>query len=264
MSQIPRLYRRFMPQLLHIIALPLFFFVFVLIYRPFGILNFMGTEWFGVHVTIISCIILASAAIMRLLYYFLPLRLNYTLYLFWCICEIIFMSFFVTLYLWLVFDKPAPYFDMLAQSFLYVFFTLVFPYAILALSMRVYEYANAQSEPADSMKRIRFYDVNHNLKFVIQPATVLYIAAEENYVNIFYVDNGKVKTYVLRASMKSIEDPCLSNGLVRCHRSYYINPFHVKVLRKDREGIVYAVLDADDVMDIPVSKTFYNNLSAML
>ena len=96
------------------------------------------------------------------------------------------------------------------------------------------------------------------------PQSVLYIAAEENYVSIYYLDNGKIKEYVLRNSMKAIDEICQDNGLVRCHRSFYINPAHVKVLRRDRDGVMFAELDADDVRHIPVSKTYYNRLADML
>lgn len=264
MSSVPRLYRRFMPQLLHMIVLPLFFFAFILIYRPYGMHVMVGVEFFAVHVTIISCIIFASSVLLRLLYYYLPLRLNYTLYVFWCLAEIIFMSFFVALYLWLVLDKPMPYFDMMTRAFQYLFLTLAIPYSLLALSVRVYDYSNNGNEVSDSVKRMRFYDSNHNLKFVINSDSVLYIGAEENYIHIYYTDGSKVKSYVLRNSMRAVDELCLSNGLVRCHRSFYVNPYHVKVLRKDREGIVYAVLDVDDVRDIPVSRKFYNNLAEML
>ena len=64
--------------------------------------------------------------------------------------------------------------------------------------------------------------------------------------------------------MRAVDELCLSNGLVRCHRSFYVNPAHIQVLRKDREGVIFAVLDASDVRDIPVSRKFYNNLSEML
>lgn len=264
MSLVPRLFRRFLPQLLHMIVLPLFVFAFTLVYRPLGVSHMIGPEFFGVHVTIATCIVLVSVIIMRVLYYFLPLRLNYTLYTLWCVGETLFMSFFVALYLWLVLDKPAPYFDIMMYSFKYLFFTLPIPYAILALSIKVYD-SNTSTETAEvGQKRMRFYDVSHNLKFVITSGSILYIGADVNYVNIYYLDNGKVKCYVLRNSMRSIDEVCLSNGLVRCHRSFYINPSHVKVLRKDKEGVVYAVLDADDVRDIPVSKKFYNNLTELL
>ena len=35
--------------------------------------------------------------------------------------------------------------------------------------------------------------------------------------------------------MRAIEELCLENGLVRCHRSFFSNPPHIKVLRKDQE-----------------------------
>jgi DNA-binding LytR/AlgR family response regulator len=64
--------------------------------------------------------------------------------------------------------------------------------------------------------------------------------------------------------MKSVDELCLSIGLVRCHRSFYVNPAHVRVLRKEKEGVVVAELDMHDVRDIPVSKKFYDNLAEML
>ena len=139
----------------------------------------------------------------------------------------------------------------------------VFPYVILALSMRIHDLVTLRSEP-ENTSRMRFYDTNHNLKFVVTADTILYIAAEENNINIYYVDNGKVKSYVLRSSMRSVDELCLSNGLVRCHRSYYVNPSHIKVLRKEKEGVVVAELDIHDVRDIPVSKKFYTQLAEML
>ena len=109
---------------------------------------------------------------------------------------------------------------------------------------------------------MRFYDSSHNLKIVLTPSAILYIAAEQNYVNIYYVENGRVRQYELRSSMKAIDELCQENGLMRCHRSFYINPAHVKVLRKDKDGIMYAELDADDVHHIPVSEYLFCRKSA--
>lgn len=263
MTQVPRLFRRFMPQLIHMFVLPIFYFAFILIYRPFDLQIQFGTVWFGVHVTILSCIIFACTVATRLLYYFLPLKLNYSLYSLWCFGEIFFSSLFCALYLWMVRNNPESYFDILSMTFEASLFTLVFPYVILALAMRIHDLVTLKSEP-ENTSRMRFYDTNHNLKFVVTADTILYIGAEENYINIYYLDNGKVKCYVLRSSMRSVDELCLSNGLIRCHRSFYVNPSHVRVLRKEKEGVVVAELDVDDVRDIPVSKKFYNNLAEML
>lgn len=265
MSQIASVFRKFVPQLLHMILLPIFFFSFMLIYRPMGVESFLGREWFGVHLTIISCIVMFCIAVARTAYYFIPMRINYTLYVFWCLGETIFTSFFVALYVWLVLGKSMPYFEFVATSFQYMSMSLIFAYAILALSMRVYDYHNSKNTgSSDSAQRMRFYDNYHNLKIVLSAPAVLYISAEENYVNIFYMENGRVREYSLRSSMKALDQLCQDHGLVRCHRSFYINPAHVKVLRKDRDGIVYAELDADDIRHIPVSKTYYGRLSDML
>ena len=64
--------------------------------------------------------------------------------------------------------------------------------------------------------------------------------------------------------MKSIDEICQENGLVRCHRSYYINPSYVKVLRKDKEGVILAEIDSTNNIRIPVSKTYYNHLAELL
>jgi len=265
MEQISRIFRRFIPQLLHMIILPVFYFAFMLIYRPFFSVDFIGGEWFGVHLTISSCIVLLCMIILRLLYYFLPMKINYPLYAFWCMAEIIFTSFFVALYIWLVLHKPMPYFEAFAISFQNLSLTLVFPYVLMALSLRLYEYHSKDSEEDSGIfQRMRFYDDRHNLKIVLMSDAVLYITAEENYVNIFYIENGKAKNYVLRSSMKALDELCQDNGLIRCHRSFYVNPSHIKVLRKDKEGVIYAELDQQDMMLIPVSKKYYDRLSDML
>ena len=265
MALIPRVYRRFIPQLLHMIVLPIFFFTFMMIYKPFDSVNFLGHEWFGVHLTIISCIILLSVILIRLLYYFLPLSLSYSLYILWCMTEVIFTSFFAALYLWLVLDKPMQYFEVLAVSLQYISLSLVIPYIILALSLRIYEYSNSTSaESQAESQRMRFYDEKHNLKIVLDAQSILYVEADVNYVNIYYSENDKIRSYSLRNSMKAIDELCHDHGLVRCQRSFYVNPRHIKVLRKEKDGIVYAELDAKDVRHIPVTKKYYDKLTEML
>lgn len=265
MALVSSVFRRFPPQVLHMIVLPIFFFAFMLLYRPFGIESFLGSEWFGVHLTIISCIVMICAAVARTVYYYIPMRINYALYVFWCLGEIVFTSFFVALYIWLVLGKTMPYFEYLATSFQYISMSQIFPYTILGLSIRAYEYhERSLNQGSLSVQKMRFYDHLHHLKIVLDPHTVLYISAEENYVNIYYTEGDRVREFNLRSSMKAIDELCQDNGLVRCHRSFYINPAHVKVLRRDKDGIMYAELDADDVRHIPVSKTYYERISDII
>jgi len=73
----------------------------------------------------------------------------------------------------------------------------------------------------------------------------------------------RLKDYALRNSMKSVESLVDGKGLARCHRSYIINPSHVKALSKGKEGLIEAEMDVD-CPPIPVSKRFYDDLSALL
>ena len=265
MAIVSKVFRRFVPQLLHTLVLPIFFFAFMLIYRPFGVYEYLGHEWFAVHLTIVSCIIFLAEIITRLVYYFLLKRINYTVYSFWCLTEVLFMTFFVALYLWLALHRELYYFEVVSTTFKYLSLVLVIPYSILALSLRVYEYHDAANNPEDyNTQRMRFYDEKHNLKIVLTPDSILYISAEQNYVSIVYNDNGTEREYTLRNSMKAIDEICQDNGLVRCHRSYYINPSYVRVLRKDKEGVIFAEMDSKGMIRIPVSKKFYNHLSDLL
>ena len=265
MATVSKAFRGFVPQVLHVIVLPVFFFAFMLIYRPFGIIDFLGKEWFAVHLTMLSCIILLCEIAVRSIYYFLALKLNYILYILWCFAEIIFTSFFVALYIWLVLHDEMPYFEVVGTSFKILSLVMAIPYTIIALSLRLFAYHNASLAPEDnSIQRIRFYDNKHNLKIVLTSDSILYITAEQNYVTIVYNDNGIEREYTLRTSMKAIDELCQENGLVRCHRSFYINPSFVKVLRKDKEGVIFAEMDSKGMIRIPVSKTYYDHLSELL
>ena len=64
--------------------------------------------------------------------------------------------------------------------------------------------------------------------------------------------------------MKSIDELCQDNGLVRCHRSYFVNPAYVKVLRKEKEGVIYAEMETKDIVHVPVSKRYYDRLAELL
>jgi len=51
---------------------------------------------------------------------------------------------------------------------------------------------------------------------------------------------------------------------VRCHRSYFLNALHVDLLKKDQNGYMLAKLDRDGLDPIPVSKRYYEAVTAVL
>ena len=80
---------------------------------------------------------------------------------------------------------------------------------------------------------IRFHDEYGKLRFVIAPDVLIFIKSEDNYVQIHYLDKGRPKKFILRSSMRALEETLEKHGLVRCHRSYFINPSFIRIVHSD-------------------------------
>lgn len=266
MAKIPDIFYRFNVQMLHILMIPFSFMVFVLVYRPFDLDDFlnMNRGLYAFNLTMITCIILVVLLITRLTLYGMRGRMNLSSgwYIFWCCMEVFVIAHFMTLYMWLMLAHTMPYLEVLGHSFYCLTLILILPYVIISLSLRLNN-AHVISEPKENAK-VRFCDERGNLKLMVLASNVLYIMAEENYVHVFYLEKEKERSYVLRNTMKNIEDICNANGFLRCHRSYYINKSHVKSLRKEKEGYIIAELDSREKTHIPVSKKFYDGISSLL
>lgn len=259
----------FLPHFACSLALAAFFLGFTLLYNPFGFREYytFGELSFGFHLVMLSCIILVCALIFRLiLYLFLKRRGAKGLhYVAWCLMEAVAISFFAALYTILAKGGQGGYFDVLGVCFKYVACSLFYPYAFIYL-MALVKMKNEELERREKTSDnslIKFYDEHKRLKLSVAPSAILYVKSEFNYVKIHYLDAGNVRKYMLRASMKSLEE-IDSKCLVRCQRSYFVNPEHVTVLRKDAEGFIYAEMNIPDVPAVPVSKQYYASLAALL
>lgn len=252
--------------MLYIMMLPLSFIVFSLVYRPFDVDTFLdiGEGLYPFNITMITCIVLVVLLITRLSLYFCRHHLNLSegWYIFWCVCEVVTIAHFVTLYMWLMLGKKMLYLEVLAESLEMIALILVFPYVIIWLSLRIVDLKKIPEQTAE--QKIRFSDDRNNIKLVVLASSVLYVSAEENYVNIFYMEKDKLRKFVLRNTMKNIEQLCARNGLLRCHRSYYINKNHVSSIRKDKDNIIVAELDSSEKIHIPVSRRYYDDLSHLI
>ena len=175
------------------------------------------------------------------------------------------MALFTALYVSLITKGALSYFNALLYSFIYLLAVLVYPYLVITLSQLLKSASASKAAVVDDTgTRMRFYDDKHTLKFVIAASAVLYIEAQENYVRIYYIDADQVKSYQLRATMKKLEESLSSNGLVRCHRSYFVNPKHIHALRKDKDNYIYAEIDDLAHTTIPISKKYYDEVSDQL
>ncbi len=255
-------------QLLFLIIVPGFFLGFIFLFKPLNIVEFfdVGKGELAFNATIIYCVILGVLIISRVIMLILRNKLDFTWlkYSVWGFVELIVAAFFMALYFTLIYNGEYQYFDVVGRCFYYLIIILVFPYLILSLFVIVSAKTEKSAEVDGESSLIRFVDNVQKLKLAVSSDAVLYVKAEENYVRIKYLDNDLVKDYLLRNTMKALEIIMQKHGMVRCQRSFFVNPRHVKVLRKDKQGVVVAELDVAGTSSIPVSPKYYDALEKML
>lgn len=254
--------------LLHSLIVPIFVLIFIIYYKPYGIYEMLQMEnaTFTFNVTILFCITLVSTSITRVWLYLIGKYKTITrlAYFIWCVAETVVAALFISLYIVLMSKDPITYFEAAGSSALMMLATSFYPYGFLWMGLELYSKSNDEQARPDNRSLIRFHDEYKKLKFVIAPEAVLFIKSEDNYVQIHYMDNGKAKKFILRSSMRALEESLSRQGLVRCHRSYFINPSFIKIVHRDSSGIIVAELKQEGFESIPVSRKYQEDITRLL
>ncbi|HZY25611.1 MAG TPA: LytTR family DNA-binding domain-containing protein [Bacteroidales bacterium] len=246
----------------------LFALVFINAYSPFG-----ADKWYSLtrlqFFTYSSLTILVGVLVVvisRIIMYNVSKRYSIKIwqYLGWICAEIFSMALTYALFEKIILNDTRLFTDLVRNSSRNTALVLLMPYSILWLYFswqdkkeQIEKLADLPLFPENSRNMIPFYDDKGILKFSIKKENLLFLESAENYVNICYLNKGKVSKYLLRDTLKKIEDTFSGSEIIRCHRSYIVNFEKVKVIRKDKDGLKLE-FDNPSVTDIPVSKTYVN------
>ena len=185
--------------------------------------------------------------------------------------EVVIISLFYTHFTF-VFVQPVEesVANIALKAFGCILLIIAIPYTILTLyaayrtkteelQMLQYELSLTSAESVVYPSLINLYDYNGALKLTINSDSLYYMESQDNYVKIFYENNGKLLSYMLRSRTKTIEENLTETSMVRCHRSYMVNVMKINHIRKGGKAR-YIVLTNDDIKPIPVSKSYFKNL----
>lgn len=261
MRKLPEIFGTIGANIAFVFVASLFFFFFVPVFRPFEMVERldMGRDLFFVNVSIMMCIIFGTLLITRTIFFLLfkTLGNDWWGYVGICLFEVTAINYLEALYLTLRSGEIA-YFSQVAYCLQYSFLILLFPIIVHTFVLIVI--SKAEKPAALSNAIVRFYDKKKQVKFAISREALLYISAEENYIRIHYFDESGVKDYLFRSSMAAIAPLAAKHGLCRCHRSYYVNPSHIKALIKDKSDQISLELSPSGIK-IPVSRIYYPDIS---
>lgn len=189
-------------------------------------------------------------------------------YTIWILCEIIAMALFYTVFSILLpkdgINREIS--EIFQRSLFNTALILLLPYSISWLffswkekSTILADIEQGKSNIKQSKSLIAFPDEKGDLKISLMIENLLYIESADNYATIYYINKSSKSHYMIRNSLKWIEENLIEDTpLVRSHRSYIVNLDRVKILKKEKNGIVLE-LDAETAPNIPVSKTYYES-----
>jgi hypothetical protein len=247
-----------------IVLTALFALVFINIYKPFS-----SHQWYNVsefkYLVFSSLIILTGVLVVvisRIILYYYGKKhsVGYSAYAIWILLEILFMSLFYTIYT-LILNPEREYLTVFKESVINTSLVLLLPYAALHLYFSYREKERQlrmlaeHTEVAAQQNVYSFYDEKNELRLSVKRNNLLYIESADNYVCIWYLNKGVLAKFMLRNSLKTIEESLANTNVLRCHRSFMVNFDQVKVIRRGKDGI-YMELGIDQVPDIPISKRY--------
>lgn len=272
MNRFPKSLQSFLPNFSYMVLIPIFYLLSVLFYEPQSLINLLSAgegyssqqNLFAFNTSLSALIVLVCLIIGRLTFYLLRRQLVMTMirYALWCVVEIFMISAFVSMYLTLMARGDMSWFIYMGRTFTALFSIFIYPYLILTLLFALRDALQADS--TDDYFRMKFYDGRHQLKLITYASSVQYLESNENYVIIHYQDNSGNRTLMLRNSMKNLELLCEKAGFVRTHRSYVVNPTHIKAIRKSTKGLFFVDLGNGSEEEIPVSKKYYDGVASVL
>lgn len=192
--------------------------------------------------------------------------INYLIFAFILLFEILSMATFYSLIGKYMLNDDRVFIALLIPSVKNTSLVLLIPYTLSWLFFAWRDKSEqlkelSQKEKTDEEessvlnKMVAFYDEKGTLRLSLIFEDLLFLEASDNYVSINYDANGKITKYMIRNTLKKLEDYLSSYPVIRCHRSFLVNFKKVRILKREKEGL-YIELNSEKEIQLPVSKTY--------
>lgn len=254
----------------------LFAELFILIYQPFGSATWTDNPFVYIGAaTVVVLVAMGIIAISRTIMYQYAKKHNvyYWEYAIWILAEVMAMTVIYSYAAVLITGDYKHYSGYFNEALVDTVFTLFIPYAVFTMSfalvdkdaqlkllreqlaMSVINKSGSEYVRQSEIETYNFRDEKGDLKLSVRSSALYYIESSDNYVIIHYQNADKMVRYVLRNTLKRIEEDFQYAALVRCNRSYMVNFNAIKVLSKTADGLMID-FGTDKLPRIPVSKTY--------
>lgn len=286
MTPIPSFIYKKKNQIAMVLFVPFFALLFILIYKPldFDTLDEKLLPWLNIDydlkITLLSVVIvligMAVAAVSRLIMtaYTKHHAISYIRYIAWVALEIVIMVLIYTTATFFLSNLTGGttittiFRNTLYKSILILLIPYVICYIYFIWQERVGELKAIrkrleEDENALARAYIQIMDEKGKMQLSVRREKLIGIESADNYVCVWYLNGDSPKKVMVRTTLKQIALQLADTHIMRCHRSYMVNLDHIKVLRREKEGI-FIEFGIEGIPDIPISKTYAESITHWL
>ncbi len=180
----------------------------------------------------------------------------------WFVCELLAMAVLFILYqsngqinLHLILSE-------LTDSVKYTLLGILIPYSLVLLFIypiiqksKLHQLNQTSVKLHAESMLWEFPDEKGIVRFSIASDKILYFESADNYLIVYYLDNGKQVKQILRNSLKNIEYLLKDSPMKRCHRSFMVNLQKIELVNYERAKCQIKLSGVTNF--IPVSRKFY-------
>ena len=244
-----------------------FTYGFLLFFQPFGVNNYKPDDHFSPELAlgILPIVPVYFASVFFLESLLKPLLVSKLKigFVTWYLIEFMLigsMSF-------LLYNYLGGWHDLDLESYLLHIFEvstmLIFPFSGVVLYfyfvyLKELKPVNQAETQSSRQNRILFQGTYKKDRIWLDTINLLFIESEDNYVALHYLENNEEKTHLIRTTLSSLENSIDSENIIRCHRSFLVNPKRLKSMIRE-DGKDYLTLEGTN-SKIPVSRSFKDKI----
>lgn len=244
----------------------IFFFLFIVFFLPFGVDNHNPNHQY------------TSDFFLEIFYFFIPL-LGFSLLNEFIFRSIIFkVTSFKKIILWSIWTlfllstvvfitynilgnwhdlRLSSYLEFLTQVPVVLLFPLVgvfFFFKIQSLQRHIEHVLTTKERVLDENQLVEFRGQGSKDQIMLSLANFLYGKAQDNYVELYYLEKEQLKKFLIRSSLNNLSESINNLVIARCHRSYIVNLLNVTAVKGGNKGMTLNINPFDAT--VPVSRSY--------
>jgi DNA-binding LytR/AlgR family response regulator len=141
--------------------------------------------------------------------------------------------------------------------------TVIIQNSLLAKNLKIAnEYNNSfilKTNSPSGEEKLCLMAENSKDKLEVNSSDLIYITSTGNYIQVFYMKENKLKSILLRNTLKQTEDQLKEiHFMIKCHRAFIVNKNKIVRLKGNSQGLRLVIDGTDE--EIPVSRNLSKSL----